>query len=704
MTVEDLPGVIGSAHVTTEGPGFPAPPPPLSSGPGAPARQRSLTPRSVLIGAAFAAAVCGLTPLSDLTVNDTSLVSGFVPLGAVLALFLLVVGINAPLHRWRPRHALRSGEMAVILMMTLVSCGLPNWGLTRFFVPTPVAPFHIGASDQTFWKAFLAMDLPHWLFPVPDVKSGRVSPVAEWFFTSAPDGAKIPYSAWITPLLGWGVFLAGMLTTLVALGRLLIDQWLINERAPFPLVQVQASLIEDPKPGHAFNAMFRSPVLWVGLLSVMAIHLLTCLNTYFPRYFPVVPLKFELSSIFSDEPFSYLRPKLKAAMVSFTVVGITYFIRSRAAFSLWAFYVIVNLVEVEQAARHTEMVPAAWTDQHLGACVAFLVGMLWIGRRQWWRVVRSAVWRPGGVEERPGQTRSYRLCFWAAALGIATMVGWLCVVGVHWWMAAAIVAFILTAHLVVTRVVAETGLPFYRSNIDVSQIYNNANPRWFSMRDAFFSGVFSNLGPQTTRDSVMVFTTTGVGVCEEAGVERERRRNLGGPLFVALLIGFVVAVGVTLHCQYSYSTPLDKLSSPKRNFFGAEYAPTRNVAQPVDQFARTGKFFPQQHDPFLHMAIGFVTTVLLQAASLRWGGWPLLPVGYIASNGPFIENAWFSIFLGWLAQLLIVKFGGASLFQKAKPFFIGIIFGESLAAGIWLIVNAIVVLNGGTGQSVRFLL
>ena len=54
--------------------------------------------------------------------------------------------------------------------------------------------------------------------------------------------------------------------------------------------------------------------------------------------------------------------------------------------------------------------------------------------------------------------------------------------------------------------------------------------------------------------------------------------------------------------------------------------------------------------------------------------------------------------------MLIVRFGGASLFQKARPFFVGIIFGECLAAGIWLIANAIIVFNGGEGQAVKFLL
>src|SRR3989442_8781272 len=103
-----------------------------------PLQHRSITWRSILIGIICVIAVCALTPLNDLTVNDTSLCSGFMPLVAVLILFLVVVGLNAPLHRWFPKRALRSGELAVIVLMTLVACSLPNWGLMRFFIPTPI--------------------------------------------------------------------------------------------------------------------------------------------------------------------------------------------------------------------------------------------------------------------------------------------------------------------------------------------------------------------------------------------------------------------------------------------------------------------------------------------------------------------------------------------------------------------------------------
>src|SRR5205807_3428988 len=113
---------------------------------------------------------------------------------------------------------------------------------------------------------------------------------------------------------------------------------------------------------------------------------------------------------------------------------------------------------------------------------------------------------------------------------------------------------------------------------------------------------------------------------------------------------------------------------------------------PYNTFSQQRKFTPVAHRPALHVGIGFGCTALLEIATLRWAGWPLLPVGVVTAFGNPIGNAWFSIFLGWLAKVLIVRFGGATLFQRARPVFIGIIFGEALAAAFWLIVNAVVVL------------
>jgi hypothetical protein len=671
-----------------------APAPPAPSEPEV-TQRRGITWRSLLLGTVGVILICLLVPYNDFVLSDTSLASGFLPLAAVLIVFVLVIFINGPLHRWAPRHALGPRELAVVLLMVLAAASLPAWGLMQFFIPTPVAPFFLGTGNPAFWDAFLELDLPQWLFPVPNIAEGRNEPVITYFYSRVPEGERAPYGAWIGPLLVWGIFVGAMLLTLVAIARLVLEQWIVNERLPFPLVQVQVALIEAPEPGRALNGLFRSTALWVGLGGVFAIHSISALNSYFPRYVPEIPLGYDLTNILTEEPFVYLRGRVKTATLFFSLIGLTYFIRARAAFSLWAIYLMVNVMEVQQGMTQSDFVsPATWADAHMGAAVAFVLGVLWIGRHHWARVVRNGLWL--------GTDSSYRWTFWIIIIGVLTMVGWLWVVGVQLWMAVMIVLFIVMAHLVVTRIVAETGLPHYRTPMALSQLYTNLPGGWFAGRDIYFAQTFTVLGPLTTRDSLMVNSQTGMGVCHSAGMKEPEQGRLIGVLAYALLIGFVLAAGAVLYCHYAYSMPMTRDEVPQRNNFGAVALPERDIANPFLAY-REGNFPAKPHNPWLHMGVGFGIVAALQAASLRWVSWPLLPVGFVTSHGAFIQTVWFSIMIGWLVKVLIVRFGGATLFQRARPFFVGIIFGEALAAGTWLLINAVLVWQGGDSRAIQFL-
>jgi hypothetical protein len=52
-------------------------------------------------------------------------------------------------------------------------------------------------------------------------------------------------------------------------------------------------------------------------------------------------------------------------------------------------------------------------------------------------------------------------------------------------------------------------------------------------------------------------------------------------------------------------------------------------------------------------------------------------------------HLWLSIFVGWLCKVTILRFGGARTYTAAKPFFVGLIVGESLAAAFWLVVGIV---------------
>lgn len=67
--------------------------------------------------------------------------------------------------------------------------------------------------------------------------------------------------------------------------------------------------------------------------------------------------------------------------------------------------------------------------------------------------------------------------------------------------------------------------------------------------------------------------------------------------------------------------------------------------------------------------------------------WRLHPLGYAMTTSWAPYTIWFSIFLGWMAKFFILRIGGLKLYRRMRPFFLGIVLGESLIGGIWIIVG-----------------
>lgn len=641
---------------------------------------RAVTWRSAVLGTLLAGVVCALVPYNDYIVENTVFVGSYLPLAMVLTFFVLVVLVNAPLHRWAPRLALTRGELAVVMAMMLAACGIAAQGMLRSLIPTMVSSFYLGQQDPRFWNNFLGLDLPQWLFPVGAVVDGRNSPVLAWFYNRVPEGTAIPYSAWIVPLAGWGVFMFSLLATLFALARIVGPQWAVNERLSFPIAQMQNALIEPPEPGRSLNPLFRSRGFWIALGSVFFIQMLWGLDKYFPKFVPEIPLRYDLRTVFSETPWVYFGDTVKAATIYCTFIGITYFIPSRMGFSLWSIYLITECIAVQRRSVQDEIPDAAWMDQHLGASVAFLVGVLWIGRAHWWAVMKQAF-----LFGRKSNGPNYRPAVFTVIGGIVLMTIWLLAVGVHLWVAALIVAVLMLVHLVIARVVAETGLPFIRSYVNTMQVVTAVPPTLMSGHDVYFSGVFMQNGTWPSRESFLVFALHGLKVNGQLDDQTKPSRGLVALIAWALVFGFIVSSVAWLNMYYTHSMPLTARSAVENHLALVDW-PKGQIVDPLNQWA-DGRFPAKAHNPGLQMGIGATVTGLLQFATLRWSGWPFMPVGYVLSYSPYIRNAWFSIFLGWLAKTVIVRFGGARMYQNARPLFVGLVFGEGLAAGCWMVIN-----------------
>ena len=84
---------------------------------------------------------------------------------------------------------------------------------------------------------------------------------------------------------------------------------------------------------------------------------------------------------------------------------------------------------------------------------------------------------------------------------------------------------------------------------------------------------------------------------------------------------------------------------------------------------------------------GAAVMLILTGLRYRFAWWPLNPIGF--PIGTVFKVRWvvFPIFLGWLCRLVAVSFGGRTLLNKWRPFFLGLMLGWFAGMGMSVIVD-----------------
>ena len=60
---------------------------------------------------------------------------------------------------------------------------------------------------------------------------------------------------------------------------------------------------------------------------------------------------------------------------------------------------------------------------------------------------------------------------------------------------------------------------------------------------------------------------------------------------------------------------------------------------------------------------------------------------------------WFSILLAWACKSALLKLGGAAAYARIRPFFLGLILGQVVVSGMWLVIDFF---TGKTGNSLGY--
>jgi hypothetical protein len=635
----------------------------------------ALSRRAIILGMILVVFLAAVTPYNDDVLHNSQFIGNHLPIGIITILALLILAVN-PLMTLLRARPFTPGELIVILTMQLIAAAAPASGLMRYLEPMMVTPFwHI--RQFPYLKEITDL-LPAWLFPTRNPDSPIIS---DYWYGVDPHlpGSHIPILPFIIPSLLWGIFIAAIMGSSLFLAAIFRRQWVHHERLTYPLATIPLELMAAPEAGRLYNSRWRNPVLWMGVAIPVMVYFLAGMHSKFPGV-PQIDLQFQLRKSFADRPWDVLPDHIVNARLYFAAVGICFFIPSEVAFSLWLFLLLNGLARVFFA--RTSFDPALQEDaRSMGTYVTYFLGLLWLARGHLKYIAQSAWRRAPRAEDEPLTYRTM-LLGWLICKTVAWI--WLIAVGMNPLTALILLAVGAMLVTLMARIVAETGLFFVNVNFWPRDFLNSLlGKSLLSTRSDLWTQITSGIFYADFRENLTPFAANSMRMGQEiphtASGPTDQRSRWFRWLVWSLVVSVLVS-GITNHFL-SYHYGRIKISDS----WASLDVPKGALAETYNHST-----LPQQSSlsaSWTNFGIGSVSALILMAGRVTWAGWPLHPIGLLLMDSSSMKVFWFSIFIGWGVKRLLLRYGGAGAFKRARPFFIGLIVGETLSAGIWLFIG-----------------
>ena len=633
-----------------------------------PAQQTAITLRGFLVGCLMCVVIAIGIPYGSMVIQGTRLGLSSCTPAAFFLLFVLLATIHIPLGLLKRNWAFQRGELITIFIMMMVATAIPTRGVVGMLLPMITGTFYY-ATPENEWAELIHPVLSDWLV-VYDASA------IKGFYEGTSGSLRIPWNIWSGPLLRWLAFYASLYLILICATVILRRQWTEHERLVYPLVQVPMAMLQDDAKGHLVKPFFKNSIMWCGFAIPLAINSVNALHHYF--YF-ISPIETQASlALFRNSVTLNLRLNL-------LMFGFAYFINTNISFSLWFFY-LLHLIErgtFSILGIHNPEELGPWTGsgpigaimghQMMGALIILVLFGLWTARPHLKVVLHKALDKNAPVDDSR-EIMSYRTAVCGFCLGVALMGSWLWKSGIPGWITPFFLFAALVIFIGLARVIAEAGLPtvtpemvpagFVVSGVGVpalgakGMIATGYTLAWAGDLLVFMAAPLANglrLGNETTRG----------------------QRALLGAIVAAMLISLVVSTWFLLYLAYR-----DGALNLHRQYFGtfATY-PSSFAAQKLAN--PTGPSL----SGWLWTAVGGLIMGGLMVARHKFIWWPFHPLGFAVSMGWAMVNIWFSVFLAWMIKVLVLKYGGPALYQKTRPFFLGIVLGQFVVGGLWLIID-----------------
>ena len=613
----------------------------------------------------------GLLCVGTASIATLATFSHYLSIGAVdiykpgfwLVAFLVVsLWLSVPLSARGLSLALNRAELVLVYAMLMVVSSLCTMGMTQQLLPTITAFFYYATPENKWIEKLLPLRAERVLFDDGQQSKG--------FYEGGI--ADISYADWIEPLCWWGIFLLALYAAMVATAVILRRQWMERERLAYPLTQVGLAMVSGEEENRLFNGFLRRGALWCGVAIPLFFGSLTALHRYDPSV-PMVNLVW-MGDFFGSQQLQY--------RISFALIGFSYLISTQVAAGIWIFH-LLSKVEAEFIAlaglKSTSKFVYGVADQPLlayqggGALLAMVLLGLWVGRDHLRDVFAKALGRAPQVDDSD-EIMSYRAAVLCLVGGVLVMIGWLWAMGTALWVAALFIAVAMLVFIGISRVVAEAGLAAVRSPmIAPDLVIQGIGTQWIGAGSVFNLSM-AYIWAADIRIFLMAMLANGLKLIED--MDRRSRRLVFRGVMLAIFIGAVGSCWMVMHMAYKYGG----INLDGWRFRGGPETIYNNAVRNLEPLGVdwSGMSF---------LAGGALVMLLLTWARQYLLWWPLHPIGFPIGANFMMNKAWFSVAIAWLLKKAILRYGGAARYQSSVHFFLGLILGEALCNGLWIVID-----------------
>ncbi|MDE2741837.1 MAG: hypothetical protein OXI58_09630 [Gemmatimonadota bacterium] len=583
----------------------------------------------------------------------------FNTVGVIFALFW--VALTALLLALiRPFLRLPTSTFALIYAALMVATVMPTMGFGGYFIPLLAGVFYY-ATPENNWRELLWDHIPDWAAP-------RDLEMIRNLFEGAPEGAPLPWDAWLGPSIFWGLFMVAFFLVSFSLIALLHHQWASGERLVYPLAVVPTVMVESVE--NPAKSLFRNPLFWIGFFIAWIIPTVNMLDQVFD---------FETINNFGIPSTRIFLRRIGISYginVNFLVVGLSYLLNLNVLLSVWLFHILIYLehgllgffgVVVNLPAQPHQQVSVLMSHQQMGALIFLILSSLWMSRdflKDQWRAIASGTRGPNTHLPSP------RTLALMGVAGLVYMAYFLHATGLSLGWSLAFLLVSLLVFLGTARLLVQTGLGRLRAPHSIPPLFTNIfGTAYFGDKGLTAMG----LNMVWAADVQLFFMGTmahAFKVCEEVK-EKISARKLLFFLASALVISAITTVVVYIWLGYQHGM----MHGFRWYYINSPLSKWGWVAKTVNNP------HPPQHLTTLFTGIGAGLAGLLSFAQHRLAGWPLHPVGLAVALTNTVRGDWFGIFLAWLVKSILISYGGVILYRKVRPLFLGFIMGACVGVG-----------------------